>query len=300
MNLPACLAALPPGYRLLKGERGVLVVRDEYSASLVEAGFGPDGHWDFPASDVSGRRPLGALNVNGEDLLVRQYHHGGMLRFLSGDRFTDTARPFEELLLSSRLQTLGIPTPCIVGARIQRSFGPYWRMGLVSVREPGTQDSARAIRSAVDAHAARPLLAAMGEFVGRLHREGLLHVDLHPGNMLTELGWEVSRAPNLWILDLDRCSLESELSDAQRLGMLARFFRYALRRPALSSKVLSHTNVMRFVRGYCRGAGRVEGDHSWKQEWREVSRGLAARAKRHRLGWRVEEFFGAGAQTRQQ
>jgi hypothetical protein len=292
---PACLAALPEGYQILQGERGVLVVRDEYSAPLVEAGFTPDSSPSLPASDVAGRRPLESLMLAGEELLVRHHQHGGLLRFLTGARFLKPGRPFEELILAQRLSDLGIPTPKLVAARSQRSFGPFWRLALVSVRVPGAQDLVRVLAGLDAARAARPLLRAMGELVGRLHRAGLLHVDLHPGNMLVGGDWRTLEHPELWILDLDRCEIMEQLDEDQRLGMLARLVRYGLRRDGLRRVALSRTNVMRFMAGY--RSTWDAGD--WKGDWRQLAQKLAAGAGKHRLGWRLEELFGAGADSRQ-
>ena len=280
----------------------MLVVRDEYSAPLVAAGFGPDGAPDaraFPASDVAGRRPLGLVQVGDEALLLRFHQHGGLLRFLTGDRFLRAERPFEELLLAERLRAKGIPTPRVVAARIQRTGFCFWRLALVSVREPKTLDAERALLQAEHAQAVRGLLRAMGEFVGRLHRAGLLHVDLHPGNMLVQADWSRLEKPELWILDLDRCRLLEALGEPERLGMLARLARYALRRPELAARALTRSNGLRFLKAYAKARSTAVQPADWKADWRAVVQQLSSANRRHRLGWCLEELVGAGADTRQ-
>jgi len=280
----------------------VLVVRDEYSAPLVAAGFGPDGApgaAGFATSDVAGRRPLGLVEVGSKALLLRFHQHGGLLRFLSGDRFLQAERPFRELLLSERLRAKGIPTPRVVAARIQRTALCFWRLALVSVREAETQDLVRGLLQAEDAQAARSLMRAMGEFVGRLHQAGLLHVDLHPGNMLVQEDWASVEAPKLWILDLDRCELVDALGESQRLGMLARLARYALRRPGLAARALGRTNVLRFLKAYASANSPLGEPVDWKADWRAVAQLLSSANRRHRFGWCLEEWVGAGADTRQ-
>jgi len=274
----------------------VLVVRDGYSASLMEADLGPDGRGQPAPSDVAGRRPLGQLAADDETLLVRTHQHGGLLRFLTGARFLDSERPFRELLLSVQLEQLGLPTPRVVGARAQRIFGPFWSLMLVSVRVPGAEDLGRALAKLSSEREARPLMRAMGSLVGRLHRAGLEHVDLHPGNMLVESSWANTPNPKLWILDLDRCRLVESLPDDVRLSMLARLMRYAIRRPELARVSLTSSNLMRFMHAYQETLGGA-GDK--KADWRGVGSRLQAAAKRHRLGWRLEEVVGAGAETRQ-
>lgn len=280
----------------------MLVVRDEYSAPLVAAGFGPDGAPDaraFSPSDVAGRRPLGLVQVGDEALLLRFHQHGGLLRCLTGDRFLQAERPFEELLLAERLRAKGIPTPRVVAARMQRTAFCFWRLALVSVRQPKTLDVARALLQTAHAQAARSLVRAMGEFVGRLHQAGLLHVDLHPGNMLVQADWAMAPEPEFWILDLDRCGLVEPLEEPQRLGMLARLARYALRRPELASRALTRSNALRFLKAYAELRSPAGQPAEWKADWRAVAQRLSSADRRHRMGWCLEELLGAGADTRQ-
>ena len=320
--LRAALESLPDGFEVIPGRRGLLVARSSYREALLAAGLGSDDRPRLRPSELAGRAPLGELTVGDERLVVRRYEHGGFLRVVSGRRYADPTRPLTELVLGEELEQRGIPTPLGVGARLRRAPGTGWYLTLITRRVERAVDGERALRRLRTERGAGPrlgaLLAAAGAFVGRLHRTGFVHTDLTPRNLLVseallaEGAGEEPGAPRLWLLDLDRCRFESSLSDELRHGMLERLLRYLVRRDVESPRMLSASRLVRFLAAYTAALRedpadsrsgdsrpRADGAGDWRAEWRAVARLRRRGSWLHRVGWRIEELFGASAERGQ-
>lgn len=309
--LRAALESLPTGFEVVRGRRGLLVVRAPYREALLDAGLGPDERRSLPPSDLAGRVTLGEVSMGAERLLVRPYEHGGLLRWSNRRRFADPTRPLTELAHAEALERRGIDTPLGVGARLQRAPGLGWNLALVTRRVEGTLDVERALRRLLEQVDGGPridrLVDAVGAFVGRLHAEGFEHTDLTPRNLLVEERWLATGVarPRLWLLDLDRCAFRDPLADEARHAVLARLLRYLVRRDVGAPKLLSRTRCARFLAAYARArdgerydgaaAGRSACE-GWRELWQAVGRRQRRTAGFHRLGWRLEELFGADAE----
>ncbi|MCH2107452.1 MAG: lipopolysaccharide kinase InaA family protein [Planctomycetes bacterium] len=285
---------LPVGYRWVQGGRGLMAVWADASEGLRSTGFGPDSDGSMRVSDAVGRRALGELSTGSEVYLVRCFSHGGLLRWLTGARYRDPRRPFEELLLSHSLSLAGVRTPRVIAARAQR-VGPWWELALVTERVEGTTDIGRWIAELRRGERTRlgldRVLYAAGELVRELHEAGFLHADLQPNNLLVEEPLRAERAPSLWVVDLDRSERASSLSPSERRTNLTRLARFVERRERERGACLTRADRMRFLRGY-------EPDRELRSElWRSLASALQ-KSGRHGLGWILERAFG-GADARE-
>jgi hypothetical protein len=270
---------LPPGYEL-EGDpaRGWCALRSDVAARLRGAGFGLGADGRVRATDLSGRgqlveidlgpgtEPSGSGGARERPLvpLLRRHRRGGFAARLGLDRFKDPARPFDELRLSERLRALGIATPTVLAARASRR-GHGFDLALVTARIHGAVDLAETWGS-VSGAARHALTRAAGRFVHTLFEAGLDHRDLHPKNVLVEARPE---GPHLWIVDLDRCVLRSELREPRRQAALARFVRWCFRRP--EAVPTTRTDRLRFLR-----AARPDVD-DWRPTWRALERATRRR-----------------------
>jgi tRNA A-37 threonylcarbamoyl transferase component Bud32 len=279
---------LPVGYGWVAGERGLMAVWQEAAEALRGAGFGPDSDGELLRSEAVGRTPLGELRVGSAVFLVRRFSHGGLLRWLSGARFSDPRRPFEELLLSHGLGQRGVRTPRVVAARAVRA-GAWWELAVVTERVEGGVDLGRWIAEVRQGTRSREGLGALAEAFGRLVRElhevGFRHADLQPNNVLVEEMSALDQEPRLWILDLDRSVLCEAQEHSTRLANLGRLLRFVERRERERGDCLTARDRMRFLRGY-------ESERSRRRElWHALAGGVRARA-RHGIGWKLERAFG--------
>ncbi|QDU68253.1 lipopolysaccharide kinase InaA family protein [Engelhardtia mirabilis] len=285
---------LPADYTLQRAGGGSLVVADHAAERLRAAGFEPDGdRHPLPASDLSGRIPLGEIHGSGPRLVVRRYRHGGLLRWLTGARFMDASRPVRELCLSAELRRLGLATPEVIAARA-RPARPGWLLDLVSVRIENALDLGTVLEMARAGELAQAdraaLLARTGALIAELHDVGLAHADLQPRNLLVERGSLGTAQPRLWVLDLDRSQLVPKLDRAARLQNLARLLRSVRRREGRGRAFLRRTDLPRFLRGYA-GA-------DWRGLLPDLVATLEQRSWHHRLGWWLERLVGASPADR--
>ncbi len=287
------LEELPAAYAVERGRRGVLAVLADLREPLLSSGFGPERDGGLEASDLAGRQPLGQLRLEGERLVVRRFRHGGLLRWLTGERFLDPERPFRELILSARLRARGVPTPEVVAARARALPGGGYQLHLVTRRVEGALDLGQLLvearRGDLGRRALAPVLVATGRLVRSLHDLGLAHADLNARNFLVERDSLGSAEPRLWILDLDRSELRERVGDAERRRNLRRFFRFVERREQQDGRVLTRSDYARFFRGYGLDGGR------WKDDWRAIAAAHARHRRTHGAGWVLERSFAGRA-----
>ncbi len=281
---------LPSGYFVDEGPQGILALHTDVARTFHEAGYGPESDGSIEPGDLSGRQPLLALDTEDERFVVRRFSHGGLLRWLTGARYSDPGRPFRELVLSASLRQAGIQTPQVVGARARMAPGWGWYIDLVTRRLEDATDLgfllAQARAGELSGPRWRRLVGATGQLVRRLHRHGCRHADLTPTNIVLQKSADPEAEPSLWIIDLDQSDLFANLSKAERLGNLRRLHRHVARRDARLGTSLTGTDLMRFLVGY-------EKDRSMRHAiWRDVATAHRRRSLFHGLGWLAEAWFG--------
>jgi 3-deoxy-D-manno-octulosonic acid kinase len=288
------LAELPRRFLVVEDARGTCVRRADLAEALEARGFGLDGGREFPQSDLHGRRPLREIEVGGSRFVVRRYHHGGLLRWLTGARFRDPERPFRELVLAARLAALGFRTPPVVAARALVAAGGGYGLEVVSMRVEGTRDLGRVLaddlRGAVEDSFRRNVFAAAGRLIARLHAAGFVHADLTPRNLLVD---EANPEAEPWVLDLDRSTFVVGLDRGRATDNLRRLLRHVTRLALEGRARLLATDLARFATAY-------EPERAAR---RELVRSLASprRGTRglHRAGWFLERHLGGrGADAR--
>lgn len=288
---PKSLAdGLPDGVRVIAGPRGVLAVREDVAEAFLAAGYAPHDRPRPARADAVGKRPLGEVRAGPRSLLVRRFQHGGLLRWLTGERFASPRRPFEEWRLQSRLKALGIASPAVVAARAERAGVFGWRLDLATERIVGALDLGVLLARRRDGQLAdavwRRLLVATGRFLAELHRVGFEHADLTPRNLLAEAASLAGGEPRLWVLDLDGSRFaDGPLDLARCAANLARLDRHLLRMRHEHRAGVSRSDRWRFLAAYSPERGLR----------RRLARALSGRGGGlHRLGWLLERRLGRG------
>lgn len=185
---------------------------------------------------------------------VRRYRRGGLVRHVLGNLYWGTGRAQREFELYCELERLGLPSLEPVAAFGQRAMGPWWRLTLLTrwldqatdLRELYAQGLA-----VKDPGARAGVLRACARVVRTAHDYGLVHPDLNLGNLLVEEsgGQHFAR-----ILDLDRASLKAGgVSHRERIRMLLRLYRSALKVLRKAPGELTRTDTLRFALSYCNG-----------------------------------------------
>ncbi|MFT7669308.1 MAG: tRNA A-37 threonylcarbamoyl transferase component Bud32 [Planctomycetota bacterium] len=291
------LSELPSGYFIDESPRGILALHSEVARAVHETGYGPEHDGSLERSELSGRRPLFELTAGGERFVVRRFSHGGLMRWITGERYLDPERPFRELILSSYLRKAGILTPQVIAARAQPAFGVGWYLDLISRRVENALDLGFVLGLAragkLDRDVKRSLLRATGSLVRRLHQHGCIHADLTPANMLVATDVLEGAPAKLWVIDLDQSVLREKPTSAEVMHNLRRLFRYVIRREKRHGRALSRTDFQRFVKAY----------EPEKERRRSIVRTIAAAHRRsrliHSLGWFLEGRFGKRSDPRE-
>ena len=281
------------GFETDSSPKGVLAISRELAPLLRGAGYGLDSDGTSEPSVLSGRKPLRELKTAGGVFLVRRFSHGGLLRFLTRERFRDPSRPFRELAVAAALARAGIDTPSVAAARARPAPGWGWRLEIVTRRVEGAMDLDELLQLAREGRVAPRALArvarAAGGLVRALHEAGCSHADLTTKNMLVErsaaLGGHAGPPPRIWILDLDRARIVPRLGRDDRWGSLGRLYRYVLRRERTHGPALSRADWARFLVAY-------EPDRpARKASARGIRKAHARSLPWHELGWRLEKLF---------
>jgi tRNA A-37 threonylcarbamoyl transferase component Bud32 len=295
-SLPV-LKELPAGYFREESPGGILVMHSDVIEALHEAGFGPESDGELVTSELHGRKPLFELRLGQTRFVVRRFSHGGLMRWITGERFLDPERPFRELILSDSLRRLGIETPQVVAARA-RWAGPLgWKLEVMTRRVEESVDLGvlltAAGRGELDAGLRRRLMRETGALVRRMHVHGYLHADLQPANILVKEAGLQGGALEMSVLDLDGSVFHHTLTSAQRCTNLRRLFRHIDRRAKAHGRSISVTDQLRFMRGYDPDGTR------WRDDWRSIERAHARSRWSHAIGWFFESLFGQRLRPRE-
>ena len=145
---------------------------------------------------------------NGGAALVRPYRHGGLLRKLTGEIFfTWPPRPFRELATTVEARRRGVPTLEILGACVERLWGPFYRGWLVTRELKGAHDFWAALQNeAYSEKEGISLLQSVARSVRCMHQHGVYHRDLNLKNIVVR---REGKAIKSYLIDFDKGRLFS-------------------------------------------------------------------------------------------
>lgn len=319
------LGPAPPGFDWVRGSRGVILCREGCAGPLEQAGFSADSHFSEESlleAEEFGKEPLVKLRLKvqgdgfGEghgaapaplDCLVRRFSHGGLARALTGRRFKDPVRPFEELRLSEALREESIPTPMVIAARAVRHILGGYELALVTERLPRKVDVGiligRVRRGDASRVHLRRALVQSARLIAAMHTAGFLHADLQPANLLVPAGGGGTakrgiKASGAAVLDLDRSEFLPDVASPEplpesiRWRNLGRLWRHVHRREQKYGVVFSELELALFLRAYGLPKEQIAAAAS------QVEAAAASKAMIHRAGWWLDALLGRGQDQR--
>lgn len=242
----------------------------------------PAGLWEkgFRQSHLTGRGEVLVSKGAGGEVAIRRYRHGGLLRRLTGDLFFFGNRPFQELVVTEKARTAGVPTVKILAAIKQRGWGGWYRGYLITEYLPATVDLIHYLDQRPPATQRQEVIALAAHAVRKIHQKGIYHADLHLKNFLVE----DERRVKVYLIDFDKSRMFSSLAPSRRMKNLRRLDRSAEKLKRLGL-FLTEADKKHFCHLYARG----------DQAIRPYLKRFAARYWWHRLiyrwGWWIAKVF---------
>lgn len=193
--------------------------------------------------------------IGGESIYLKHFHSCSLLhRFMRRLGSSDAMR---EMRFSRHLQENGVPTAEALAATC--ADGVEWLA--TRAVEPSIPADAWHARQLSRGPAGMRLIdraiAELGRMVGRMHAAGVIHRDLHCGNVLVRTDGEPDGAVRLVLMDLHRASRRWKLSRGARSKNLAQLLhdRYYL---------TTRTQQIRFLKHYLRASGAPGSMRGWQ------------------------------------
>ena len=220
------------GFRQVTKSGRIAFLREDVADLLIENGVTEsDGSFSREpgARFYHGRgRPVSVplRGKEGERMVIRHYHHGGIFRHLTRDIFLGRPfRPLRELRASEWLRARGIETPEVLAVIINKK-GLLFYQGEIITREIESSLDAKACffdSPPGEEEARRQAIRSLAKLVAKLHEEGVDHPDLNLKNLLLQR--KSDNEFKAYILDLDRVRIRSNLSRRRKARILCRLKR---------------------------------------------------------------------------
>ncbi len=236
-------------------------------------------HFQDPTAGFRGRGLTAVVALeDGRRIVVRPYRHGGLLRGLTGDRYSGPGRLEAELDVLAKLEHAGLAVPHGVGGRARRRGPGMWQLHLFTWLIPNARDLREILLDQETRHQRhesrwRRTVQALGEVVRGVHEQDVHHTDLHVKNLMVDADGRP------WVIDFDKAQLG--LLEAQRFTSLAKLYRSGTKLPPGARP--SRTELARFARGYF-GA-------DWRAGWRSVQKRYQRGLPMHRIGWWIDRLY---------
>lgn len=199
--------AIPEGFQRRTDERGNRLVVREDRQGEIDFATCLDPRKSQEAAGMAGRGGLRAVTLrDGTTALIRRYHHGGLLRGLTGScLFSWPPRPFRELTVTEELRRRGFPTVEVYAGCVEKIRGPFHNGWLVTRQLEGAQDLWTALQSGLASELGMAKsLQAVAAAIRHMHREGVYHRDLNLKNILLRA---TSAGAESHIIDFDKAIL---------------------------------------------------------------------------------------------
>jgi len=250
------------------GAAGEVLFADDEARALLEGQLAelsaPDPErWEKVKQNVS--RTVYRGRIGDQEVYLKHFHGQSLAHRLA--RKLGMSRARHEYEISRHLRSCGVATPAPLAARCDEA-GHWYAMRAIRSCERGSAWHARMIAEGPGAAArVRQALVALAKLIARMHRAGVLHCDLHCGNVLVRTDTDKVK---LILMDLHRAKRRRGFSRRSRSANLAQLFhdRFVF---------TTRTQRLRFLKHYLSAAG-AEGS---LRGWQLMVEGFARRHTRH-------------------
>ncbi len=207
-------------------------------------------------------------------IVVRQYRHGGLGRFLSGARFFSKRRFLSELKLHEVVSELGISTPqALAVIVVKKEPKSIFINGYYVTRRLSDSVGLPEFLEQSGAPSRLKIAFEIGTYLRQLHENGFFYTDMHVKNILVGPDGEI------FFIDFDKAEqFSAPLSSYRRRANLYRFLRSVEKYYHRGGK-LTDTDRAAFLIAY-------EPDpKKYAKLYRKLALGLSWRRLFYKLGW---------------
>lgn len=147
--------------------------------------------------EASGRGPTYFFNQDEKHWVLKHYWRGGVIGKIFNDRYVwrslETTRAYQELLLLNTLQSLELPSPIPIAARIIK-HGLFYQADIITQAIDNNQSLVQRLKQPAD----NALWQNIGRTIARFHSNGIYHDDLNAHNIL------ISERNEISLIDFDK------------------------------------------------------------------------------------------------
>ncbi len=287
--------AVPTGYTTIQDGSRTIIVRDELALQLrplMTTDFEDLRAREDAQTIATGR--AGPIRIPGPDgpILIRPYAHGGLLGTLGGVEFAHPGRAYEELAVAHHAASIDLPVSPLLGITARHGKNGRWRMEAWSAWIDGAMPLSLFLRKdASGGPAERHILTSVADALNRCHSAGLLHGDLNARNILVDSGnpknprdaASYASGQKIWIVDLDRTRMVSNLGSRARISQLQRLFRSLVKEKTVPHGQAGVDMLEYFARAYF-------GESVTNAELRRFLAGCRRSAIIHSLSWKLQDL----------
>ncbi len=208
--------------------------------------------------------------IGDEDVYLKHFHSRTIAHRLG--RMLGYSDALAEMRYSQHLLARGVPAVQVLAATCDA--GAEWlATRAVTSAEPGDEWHERQLaRGEQGARAIRTATLALADLIGRMHAAGVIHRDLHCGNVLVRSDAD---PVELVLMDLHRASLRKRLSRRARAANVAMLLHDR-------RHVTTRTDRLRFLRRYLQASGATGALRGWELQIDDFARRHTRRLSRQR------------------
>jgi len=173
------------------------------------------------------------------NLVIRKYYHGGLLRHILRDNFTEINRFLNELGIIHYLNRRNFPTVKAIGVLVKKNF--FYKAYIVTENIAGSIDLINVLLKD-GSFDLEYLFYNAGKITKNLHSYNIIHKDLHIKNFLI-------KNKDIFLIDFDKSffseNKEEKIKDIRRLIRSCYKFNYFSK-----SKKIEEHHISLFLDGY--------------------------------------------------
>lgn len=148
----------------------------------------------------SGRGTTWFVQHNADQLVLRHYLRGGLMRHISHDRYVfngfQNTRAIAEFNILHSLLKKNLPVPTPAAAQVIK-HGLCYEADLLTHKIPDAQDLVQVLKHAQG----HDFYQYLGKLIAEFHQQGVFHADLNIQNILQD------KNGKFWLIDFDRARI---------------------------------------------------------------------------------------------